>query len=149
MRDDTYKLVRVQTQNCATNQLELSYEFYQVDQSAPLPKLDRAGDNLLTSPSLPPAGLTPAQRVRFDTLLGELLALQRSEPDCPGDGNLDKRVDQADIENWQIFADTCAANPNQCSSFYDLNHDAVTDSADRVIIEANFGRRCGLRGFLR
>jgi hypothetical protein len=146
MRDDTYKLVRVQTQNCATNQLELSYEFYTVDQSAPLPTLDRASDNLLTAPTLPPAGLTPEQRVRFDTLLAELLALQRSEPECPGDGNLDKRVDQADIENWQIFADKCAANPNQCSSSYDLNHDAITDTADLLIIQANLGRRCRVLG---
>jgi hypothetical protein len=81
--------------------------------------------------------------------LAEQLALLRSEPACPGDGNLDKRVDRADLQNWQIFADKCAQNQNQCSSVYDLNYDAVTDSADRVIIEANFGRRCGVRGFLR
>jgi hypothetical protein len=146
IRDDTYKLVRLQQQNCTSNQLELSYEFYTVDQSAPLPKLDRASENLLTAPTLPPAGLTAEQRVRFDTLLAELLALQRSEPDCPGDGNLDKRVDHVDLENWQIFASTCAANPNQCSSFYDLNLDGITDTADLLIIEENLGRRCGPRG---
>jgi hypothetical protein len=78
-----------------------------------------------------------------------LLALLRSEPACPGDGNLDKRVNVEDLQNWQVFADICAQNQNQCSSVYDLNYDAVTDTADRVIIEANFGRRCGLRGFLR
>ena len=82
-------------------------------------------------------------------LHAELLALLRSEPACPGDGNLDKRVNAEDLQYWQVFADTCAQNQNQCSSVYDLNYDAVTDSADRVIIEANFGRRCGVRGFLR
>jgi hypothetical protein len=143
LRDETYKLVRLQKQNCATNQLELSYEFYTVDEATPLPNLDRTDDNLLTSPSLPPAGLTPEQRVRFDDLLTELLALQRSEPDCPGDGNLDKRVDQLDIDAWQFFADKCAANGNQCSSFYDFNLDGITDTADLLVIEANFGRRCG------
>jgi hypothetical protein len=78
-----------------------------------------------------------------------LLALLRSEPACPGDGNLDKRVDGQDLQYWQVFADICEQNQNQCSSVYDLNYDAVTDSADRVFIEANLGRRCGLRGFLR
>jgi arylsulfatase A-like enzyme len=149
VRDDHFKLVRTQVENCATNQLELQYEFYTIDDVAPLPKIDRERDNLLTAPTLPPQGLTAEQRAHFDVLLAELLALLRSEPACPGDGNLDKRVDQADLQNWQLFTDKCAQNPNQCSSVYDLNLDAITDSADRVIIEANFGRRCGVRGFLR
>jgi arylsulfatase A-like enzyme len=142
MRDHEFKLVRNQVENCTTGQLELHYEFYTVDELAPLPKLDRADQNLLTSPTLPPAGLTPLQRVRFDALLAEMVALQRTEIDCPGDGNLDKKVDQADVDNWQTFADKCAANPNQCSSVYDFNHDGVTDTADLLVIEANFGRHC-------
>ncbi len=149
IRDAQYKLVRRQVENCATNQLELQYEFYTIDEAAPVPKLDRAQDNLLTATTLPPQGLTPDQQQHFDGLLAELLALLRSEPACPGDGNLDKRVDQADLQNWQLFADKCAQNQNQCSSVYDLNLDGITDSADRVIIEANFGRRCEGRGVLR
>jgi arylsulfatase A-like enzyme len=148
VRDDQYKLVRLQKENCDTNQLELQYEFYTIDDAAPLPKLDREQDNLLTATTLPPQGLTPDQQQHFNKLLAELLALLRSEPACPGDGNLDKRVNVEDLQNWQVFADICAQNQNQCSSVYDLNYDAVTDSADRVIIEANFGRRCGVRGFL-
>jgi hypothetical protein len=149
VRDNQFKLVRLQVENCDTNQLELQYEFYTIDDAAPLPKLDREQDNLLTATTLPPQGLTPDQQQHFDVLLAELLALLRSEPACPGDGNLDKRVNLEDIQNWQKFADICAQNANQCSSVYDLNLDAITDSADRVIIEANFGRRCGVRGFLR
>jgi hypothetical protein len=149
MRDNQYKLVRLQVENCTTNQLELQYEFYAINDAAPVPKLDREQDNLLTSSSLPPQGLTPEQQECFDILHAELLALLRSEPACPGDGNLDKRVNGEDLQNWQVFADVCAQNRNQCSSVYDLNYDAVTDSADQIIIEANFGRRCGLRGFLR
>jgi hypothetical protein len=148
MRDNQYKLVRRQIENCQSNQLELQYEFYAIDDAAPLPKLDREQDNLLTSPSLPPQGLSPDERQHFDKLHAELQALLRSEPACPGDGNLDKRVNSDDLRYWQAFADICALNQNQCSSVYDLNYDAVTDSADRVIIEANFGRRCGLRGSL-
>jgi arylsulfatase A-like enzyme len=149
VRDNQFKLVRLQVENCQTNQLELQYEFYTIDEAAPVPKLDREQDNLLTATTLPPQGLTPDQQQHFDVLLAELLALLRSEPACPGDGNLDKRVNQEDIQNWQTFADICKNNQNQCSSVYDLNLDGITDSADRVIIEANFGRRCGLRGFLR
>jgi arylsulfatase A-like enzyme len=149
VRDNQFKLVRLQVENCQTNQLELKYEFYAIDDAAPLPKLDREQDNLLTSTSLPPQGLSPDEQTHFDLLHAELLALLRTEPACPGDGNLDKRVNVEDLQNWQVFVDICAQNQNQCSSVYDLNYDAVTDTADRVIIEANFGRRCGVRGFLR
>jgi hypothetical protein len=152
VRDNHFKLVRKQVENCqanGANQLELQYEFYAIDDAAPLPKLDREQDNLLTAPTLPPQGLTSEQRAHFDILLAELQALLRSEPTCPGDGNLDKRVDETDLVNWQTFADICAGGGNQCSSVYDLNYDAVTDSADRVLILQNFGRRCGVRGFLR
>ena len=82
-------------------------------------------------------------------LHAELLALLRSELACPGDGNLDKRVDVEDLRDWQVFADICAQNQNQCSSVYDLNFYAVTDTAARVIINANLGRHCGMRRFLR
>jgi hypothetical protein len=143
VRDDRYKLVRLQQEDCNTNQLYITDEFYAIDEVAPIPLLDREGRNLL------PIGLTPAQAAHFRALLAKLLAIERSEPDCPGDGNLDKRVDQADLDNWAVFATKCAQNQNQCSSVYDLNYDAVTDSADRLIIAANFGRRCGVRGFLR
>jgi arylsulfatase A-like enzyme len=152
VRDNHFKLVRTQVENCqpnGANQLELQYEFYTIDEAAPVPKLDREQDNLLTAPTLPAQGLTPDQQAHFDVLLAELLALLRTEPACPGDGNLDKRVNQEDFLDWQTFTETCKNNPNQCSSVYDLNLDAVTDSADRLIIEANFGRRCGVRGFLR
>jgi hypothetical protein len=149
VRDDLFKLVRKQVENCNTNQLELQYEFYTIDDAAPIPKLDLERNNLLTAPTLPPQGLTPDQQQHFGVLLAELLAILRSEPDCPGDGNLDKRVNQEDITNWQYFAGLCASEPTKCSSVYDLNLDAVTDSADLVIIQENFGRRCGVRGFLR
>jgi hypothetical protein len=148
VRDDRFKLVRKEVENCDTNQLELQYEFYTIDDAAPVPKLDLERNNLLTAPTLPPQGLTPDQRAHFDVLLTELLALLRSEPDCPGDGNLDKRVNQADVENWQTFAGLCASGA-ACTSVYDLNLDAVTDSADLLLIQRNFGRRCGVRGFLR
>jgi len=50
-------------------------------------------------------------------LHAELLALLRSEPACPGDGNLDKRVDVA-ISRMAVFADIVRRIKNQCSSVY-------------------------------
>jgi arylsulfatase A-like enzyme len=144
VRDERFKLVRTENENCEseTNPLDINYEFYEVNEAAPDPKLDRSGDNLLSSPTLPPKGLTSTQRKHFNKLLAEMRAILRSESDCPGDGNLDKRVNLEDTENWQAFADMCDENPNRCSSVYDFNLDAVTNDADLEIIEANFNRRC-------
>jgi hypothetical protein len=144
VRDERFKLVRTENENCEseTNPFDIDYEFYEVNEAAPLPKLDRSGDNLLSAPTLPPKGLTSTQRKHFNKLLAEMRAILRSESDCPGDGNLDKRVNLEDTENWQAFADMCDENPNRCSSVYDFNLDAVTNDADLEIIEANFNRRC-------
>jgi hypothetical protein len=143
IRDDEFKLVQKEVDSCAPpGQLEVQYEFYEVNEAAPLPELDKKANNLLTSTSLPPQGLTPDQTKTFDKLLGEMNALLNSEKECPGDGNLDNKVDQKDIDNWQFFADTCVANPNECSSRYDMNLDAVTNGADLTIIQANLHRHC-------
>ena len=142
IRDEQFKLVRTQIENCATSQFEIQHEFYEINEQAPLPALDRANTNLLISPTVPPEGLTREQLKHFNKLSAELDALLRSETECPGDGNLDNRVDGKDLADWQVFADTCLANPNQCSSVYDLNLDAVTDAADLAIIQANLHRHC-------
>ena len=60
--DNHFKLVRLQVESCSTNQLELQYEFYMINDAAPLPKLDREQDNLLTTTSLPPQGLSPDEQ---------------------------------------------------------------------------------------
>jgi arylsulfatase A-like enzyme len=145
-RDEQFKLVRTETENCTTGQFDIAHEFYEIDEAVPSPRLDRQDANLLLAPTLPPQGLTGPQRKHFNKLKAELDALLRSEPDCPGDGNLDKQVNQEDISNWQVFADKCEANENQCSSVYDFTLNAITDQADRVIIEENFRRRCPVRG---
>jgi hypothetical protein len=58
-----------------------------------------------------------------------------SEPDCTGDGNLDKRVNQTDLDDWGTF-------DGLGSSVYDLNLDGQTDDADTMIVRQNYGRRC-------
>jgi len=66
-------------------------------------------------------------------------ALLDSHVVCPGDGNLDGVVDAADVEGWQRFnRDTVGQ-----SSWYDFNHDGLTNEADLLIIQENMGRRCG------
>jgi arylsulfatase A-like enzyme len=144
IRNDRYKLVRNEVVDCSTNpqHYDEQFELYEIDQKAPLPKLDRADDNLLTSPTLPAQGLTPIQRAQFNKLLAELRVLLRSESACQGDGNLDKQVNQADVQNWEVFSDDCIENPNRCSSVYDFNLDGVTDAADLEIVEDNLNRRC-------
>jgi hypothetical protein len=142
VRDDRFKLVRTEQQNCSTNEYDLAYEFYEIDEAAPLPKLDRADDDLLTASTLPPQGLTNPQLRHFNRLLADMQSTLGSEPECPGDGNLDKKVNLADIEDWGRFAALCAENPHRCSSVYDFNLDAVTNQDDLEIIEDNFDLHC-------
>ena len=48
-------------------------------------------------------------------------------------------MDQQDVLNWAYFSKLNGGG----SSWYDFNHDGRTDAADRAIIEANMGKRCG------
>jgi arylsulfatase A-like enzyme len=138
MRDDEYKLVLKEQPNCATDQLDLQYEFYAIDDAAPLPALDDEDANLLTATTLPPQGLTADQLERFDDLLDTLDTMMASQTPCSGDGNLDRRVDQTDLDDWQTF-------DGLGSSVYDLNFDGQTDDADTVLIRQNFGTKCSVR----
>jgi hypothetical protein len=143
IRNDRFKLVRNELVDCSTpGQFDEQFEFYEVNQDAPVPQLDRADDDLLASPTLPAQGLTPSERKQFNKLLADLKAILRSESECQGDGNLDKQVNQADVQNWEGFSEDCIENPNRCSSVYDFNLDGVTDVADLDIVEDNLNRRC-------
>src|SRR5262249_49151965 len=103
VRDDQYKLVKTRIENCTTSQLEDQYEFFTIDDAAPLPQLARANATLLTSPYLPAQGLDKTQLAVFNTLNGKLEKMLKSEPACTGDGNMDKRVDQLDLQDWASF----------------------------------------------
>ncbi len=52
-----------------------------------------------------------------------------------GDGNMDMRVTQADINNWKVYN-------GKGPSRYDINLDGVTDDKDLAIIQANLGLDC-------
>lgn len=134
IRNDLFKLVRIDRLNCASGQIESVDEFYRINEATPIPLLDNPANNLLARPSL-----TPEQHQNHQALLTELQTLQASEVACPGDGNLDWKVDQQDIDNWQYFSTHNGGN----SSWYDFNHDGLTNAADLAIIQENLGRNCG------
>src|SRR5690554_1536842 len=139
LRNEDYKLVRIRRMDCATDSLVDTEEFYEINQStdpAQL-KLDRADQDLLANNSL-----TPEQQAIYQSLSDQLTALLASNTTCPGDGNGDLQVDQTDLDEWSYWAD-----PNQgggASSWYDFNHDGITDEADKAIIEANLETQCQL-----
>lgn len=140
IRNDRFKLVQKKVPNCTTNQEDVLTEFYEINQSTPLPKIDRKNANLLTSPTLPPQGLNREQSMNFKALYAELQALLNSQPDCPGDGNLDLLVDEKDLKDWAAFS-----RANGQSSWYDFNFDGLTNEADESIIKQHLGTQCRTR----
>lgn len=134
LRNAGFKLVQINRMNCSSGRIETTDEFYQVDERTPVPLLDTADRNLM-----PPSNMTAQQRQNYDSLKAQLGELLAANVDCPGDGNLDKVVDAEDLRNWQEFSTLNGGR----SSWYDFNHDGLTDAADRAIIQANMGKRCG------
>jgi arylsulfatase A-like enzyme len=140
LRDDHYKLVRLNRLNCATDTFVDTEEFYEINESTdPLElKLDREEDNLLADAT--PDDLTADQQTSLYFLREQLDTLLDNDIDCPGDGNGDLLVNETDLEEWAYWAD-----PEQgggASSWYDMDHDGLTDTEDRDIIEANLERDC-------
>ncbi len=84
------------------------------------------------------SSLTEIARRHFENLLLEMNEILNSEPDCPGDGNLDKLVNMEDLRNWEKLAKDWGA-----SSVYDFNFDGLSSDPDRSIISENLGRKCG------
>jgi hypothetical protein len=94
-----------------------------------------------------PTGLTDAQKTTYNQLSSSMNATLASEPACPGDGNLDKVVNLADVTNWFYFStngvsSTMPDTPPNTSSWYDFNHDGSTDTKDLKTIIDYFGTHC-------
>src|SRR5690554_1663707 len=136
LRNDFYKLVRIERLNCASGNIESTDELYQIDQDAPHPKLDKEASNLLALPPLLPVPPEAAQNLAL--LRAEMKSLLESHSACPGDGNLDLVVDSSDIDGWNQFSSLNGGR----SSWYDFNHDGLTDLADLAIIQNNMGKDC-------
>lgn len=78
VRNDRYKLVALTGPDCTNGGEATTQEFYRIDQSARLPKLDNAPSNLLAKPRL-----TPDERTNFQELNASLAKLVNSEKKLP------------------------------------------------------------------
>jgi hypothetical protein len=135
IRNDRYKIVSNYTQSydatanaCAP--LTTS-EFYAINEAVPVPRLDRADLNLL---ALGP--LTPEQQSNYNSLSAQLTKVLASQPACPGDGNIDGAVNGLDKRDWLTYR-TLAQG---ASSWYDINMDGLTNSADLELIQQYIGK---------
>jgi hypothetical protein len=99
------------------------------------PRSTRAGDSLCGEGC--PSGLKGIPLDNFLALTASMNATLGSEPPCPGDGNEDMRVNAEDFVDWFFFATHDGA-----SSWYDFDHDGVTNQADLKVIASNFGKHC-------
>lgn len=155
IRNAKYKLFQQVSENCSNGEaLETNTvhnEFYEVNQAVPEPKLDKEELNLIVDGL---GNLTKEQRRNYNSLLNSMSALEASVISCPGDVNLDMRVNQKDFEAWKKFASTTPGKSTQNGGGMgswadfggpsDLTHpDGLTNVYDLEIILANIGRTCG------
>jgi len=89
--------------------------------------------------SLREGGVDVSETYLFDALYAEMQSVLSSEITCPGDGNQDLLVDEQDVENWQFFS---GFTGEAASSWYDFNHDGLTNELDLEVIEDNLGTSC-------
>ncbi|MES2921774.1 MAG: sulfatase-like hydrolase/transferase [Verrucomicrobiota bacterium] len=132
VRNNRYKLVKSIHAIC---QLGLNpYEFYdlrpkkQPDPLNPL-ALDNSPDNLLKQNEM-----TPEEKANYVELKGVLEGIQKSHFVCPGDGNLDRVVDEKDLEGVERHW----GEP----SVFDFDNSGKTGQEDEDIVTANFGNKC-------
>jgi hypothetical protein len=137
MRNAKYKVVRNhfwdydQTENdCVERKTD---EFYEIDEGVPTPNLDKEGDDLNAMGSL-----NAEQRRNYRALSRELDRVLSGAPKCPGDGNNDGVVNDLDLEQWAFYSGSSQGG----SSWYDFNHDGLTDRMDLEVILEHFGARC-------
>lgn len=139
VRNERYKLVQLTVQRYDETSDTIStqevQELYEINQAVPVPMLDKLGENLLDDP------LTADAQKAYDELSATMQAFLESEPDCPGDGNKDGKVDQTDVANWRSIAQAWGK-----SSVYDFAIDGVldglTDERDGMVIQQNLGKTC-------
>ncbi len=126
-----------------------SKELYKLTPAPKNPKgLDNAADNLVAQgcPNYipgqtdPASCLTGADKQNYLALNKELQGMfadAKAQNRCEklGDGNLDRRVNRQDIENWKAFN-------GKGPSRYDINLDGQTDEKDLAIIQAHLGTDC-------
>lgn len=160
IRNDNYKLIMNTTQTFDSSAPTapgpnpvVSYELYQINQAAPLPKIDVPGGSNQIMPPYTGAALQ-AYNELYDKLQGPQ-GLLASQPYCPGDGNSDGVVDAQDLSNWQKIYNY-ATSSSIWSSVYNFMTNGVwgasavetgswtgtTSTTDQQVIQQNLGRTC-------
>ncbi|MEO1859327.1 MAG: sulfatase-like hydrolase/transferase [Verrucomicrobiales bacterium] len=151
IRNKDYKLVQHVSENCQNGVVveppAVKEEFYQINENVNNPQLDTADKDLLRGE------LTASQNDSYQSLKDSLAKIEGSVVACPGDGNMDKVVDQTDLDEWAKFAETTpgltTGNAGGMGSWYDFGGpddwsrpDGITDHTDEAIINANLGTHC-------
>lgn len=159
IRNDRYKLIQNTTQTFVPNgppgpNPVVTTELYEINQAAPLPKLDTpGGSNQVMAP------YTGAALLAYNELFEKLDSLLKSQPYCPGDGNSDGVVDAQDLSNWQKIYNYATSNPTIAgvwSSVYNFmtngtwggnavengSWSGTTGTTDKQTIQQNMGRTC-------
>jgi arylsulfatase A-like enzyme len=142
-RNDQFKLVKKTVTMCSADASDVPLdpnvvqtEFYKINEKAVNPQIDKDGDSLCGEGC--PSGLKGVPLVNFLVLNASMNATLTSEPACQGDGNEDKRVNLKDVADWTFFH----IHDGE-SSWYDFNHDGLTNNADlKQYILPNLGKNC-------
>lgn len=141
IRNDRYKLVRNESVNFIPGEGQKSLmteELFEIDQAQPRPKLDREDESLLVAPG---QAKDPQTQEVYDELVAKLDRMLASNPDCPGDGNMDGVVNSEDTTNWQQIARNWGL-----SSVYDFvtgeHRDGKTNELDGAVIDSNMNVTC-------
>ena len=142
-RNDQFKLVRKTVTMCSDNAGDVPLdpnvvqtELYKINEKAPIPNIDKDGDSLCGEGC--PIDLTGVPLDNYLALNASMNATLMSEPICAGDGNEDKQVNLKDVVDWTFFT----LHEGQ-SSWYDFNHDGLTDKTDlKKYILPNLGKNC-------
>jgi hypothetical protein len=139
VRNDDYKVV-VNTyrgdrdaSDPTSCQPNVSNEFYRINERKPLPRIDRAHQDLRQRPFL-----TAEERANLVALEKQLKTVLESQLPCVGDGNIDGVVNGHDLTGWRDFALFAMGG----SSWYDIDLNGRTDPLDRAIIERQQGTIC-------
>jgi arylsulfatase A-like enzyme len=141
-RNDSYKFVQITRPDCSLPKYPdvTTNEFYKINEDLLNPLIDREGENLCASPGCP-RGLSGQDLENYNRLSASQYNTLHSEPRCPGDGNEDKLVNQADLDNWSFYSQSDEQS-GLTSSWYDFNKDGYTDEKDRAIILLKLGTNC-------
>jgi hypothetical protein len=143
VRNDKFKLIQAINDVCDVDEAPL--QFYVIDEKPVNPQIDRPDkNNIITNQGTPTQGMTPEQMTNFASLMNELSTITNSETQCPGDGNVDGKVDKLDIANWSTFKKSGSSwydFPNPQTGFYD----GKTGTDDLNTIQQNLGKTCPAR----